>query len=556
MPALTVLAAVVVVAALFGSGIAGRAPDPAALAVAAGASSSPAPASVTPAGPVVSPDSTAAPSPASGSPSDAPAAADPNAAPPAPDGPVTAIAIVPVTNFRSPRTSVAGPDIAAIAAGTSAWSALVLVSADADPILATLGTTRAALGSRLVLVSSTAALAGNLAANRTRLAFVRADDLRPSVRALAWGGVSITGVNRVASLAAWPLVAQLPGPTVGAPAYDPAAAWTLVAGGDILLDRGVSLAMTANGRDYPYRGGTVKITGHCLNCSPMGWDLPYTRRTGNAGAFTALVKAADIAIANFENPAPNSWHLHTKGMIFSANPKNIAGVRDAGFDWVSMANNHIGDAGKTGIVQTQANLDAYGIKHTGAGRNCADAHKASLLKAGGVTVGILAYDSIAGYYRCGTASAGSARLTVTALKADIAATRARGADVVIVFPHWGIEYHAAPSAFQLSMGRAAIDAGADMVIGNHPHWAEGMEVYKGKPIWYALGNLVFDQSWSEPTMEGITLEMTFQGKVLEQVRIRPHLIMVKSQPNFMDPAGSGKVVMDQVWKASAGRLPW
>jgi len=475
---------------------------------------------------------------------------------PAATGPVTQVAIVPVTNFRSARTAVKAAEISAIAAGTSVYSALVLVKADADGILGALGVKRTAFGTRLVIVRSATELAANLAANRTRLGFLRADEIGPSVRALAWGASSMFGVRRVGDLGTWPLTAQLPGPAEGAQTYDPATSWTMVAGGDILLDRGVSLAMTANGVDFPYNGGNVKITGRCRNCSPMGWDLPYTRRLGGAGTFTSLVKAADIAIANFENPAPNTWRLHTKGMIFSANPRNIAGVKAAGFDWVSMANNHIGDAGKLGIVQTQANLDLYGIRHTGAGKNCADAHKASLLKAGGVTVGILAYDSIAGYYRCGSTTAGSARLTAKALGKDIAAARARGADVVVVFPHWGIEYHASPSLFQVDMGHAAIDAGADLVIGNHPHWAEGMEVYKGKPIWYALGNLVFDQSWSEPTMEGITLELTFQGKDLRQVRIRPHLIIQKAQPNFMDPAGSGKVVMDQVWKASKGRLGW
>jgi poly-gamma-glutamate capsule biosynthesis protein CapA/YwtB (metallophosphatase superfamily) len=85
-----------------------------------------------------------------------------------------------------------------------------------------------------------------------------------------------------------------------------------------------------------------------------------------------------------------------------------------------------------------------------------------------------------------------------------------------------------------------------------------MEVYKGKPIWYALGNFVFDQTWSEPTMEGITLELTFRGKELVQVHIRPHIILDKAQPNFLDlsPGGDGKVVMGQVFQASKGLLPW
>jgi poly-gamma-glutamate capsule biosynthesis protein CapA/YwtB (metallophosphatase superfamily) len=83
-----------------------------------------------------------------------------------------------------------------------------------------------------------------------------------------------------------------------------------------------------------------------------------------------------------------------------------------------------------------------------------------------------------------------------------------------------------------------------------------MEVYKGKPIWYALGNFVFDQTWSEPTMEGITLELTFRGPTLVQARMRPHIILDKAQPNFLDPAGDGRIVMGQVFDASKGMLPW
>ena len=86
----------------------------------------------------------------------------------------------------------------------------------------------------------------------------------------------------------------------------------------------------------------------------------------------------------------------------------------------------------------------------------------------------------------------------------LAWAREAGADIVIVFPHWGAEYSARPFTGQQRLARQIIDAGADMVIGNHAHWAGAMEVYKGKPIWYALGNFVFDQTWSEPTMEGIT----------------------------------------------------
>jgi poly-gamma-glutamate capsule biosynthesis protein CapA/YwtB (metallophosphatase superfamily) len=468
------------------------------------------------------------------------------------------VAIVPVTQFRTGRADVRSAEVNGIATGSSPYSALVLVARDADAILASLGVKRSVLGSHLVTFATAKALSADLAKHRTRLGFLRADEVTPSVRALAWGPNALFGVGRVGSLARWPLTARLEVPDGSTPAYDPDKAWTLVAGGDIMLDRGVSLAIggAKAGAKFPFAGGTVAITGRCKDCSPFGWDLPYTKRTGNAGDVRALTRGADIAIANFENPAPDNWRWHGKGMVFSANPKHIAGLKDAGFDWVSLANNHIGDAGRAGIVSTQGNLDDYGIKHAGAGKNTADAHKASLLKVGGVTVGILGYDTIAAYYASGTSTPGSARMNKSFLTKDIAAARKAGADVVIVFPHWGVEYRAKPTDSQRSLAHLAIDAGADLVIGNHPHWAEGMEIYKGKPIWYALGNLVFDQTWSEPTMEGITLEMTFRGKQLVQVRIRPHLILGKAQPNFMDPMGSGKVVMDQVWGASKGLLAW
>jgi poly-gamma-glutamate capsule biosynthesis protein CapA/YwtB (metallophosphatase superfamily) len=117
-------------------------------------------------------------------------------------------------------------------------------------------------------------------------------------------------------------------------------------------------------------------------------------------------------------------------------------------------------------------------------------------------------------------------------------------------------YRAKPFAAQQKLARQIIDAGADMVIGNHAHWAGAMEVYKGRPIWYALGNFVFDQTWSEPTMEGITLELTFRGSELVRAKMGPHIILDKAQPNFLDERGDGKIVMGQVYEASKGILPW
>jgi poly-gamma-glutamate synthesis protein (capsule biosynthesis protein) len=250
------------------------------------------------------------------------------------------------------------------------------------------------------------------------------------------------------------------------------------------------------------------------------------------------------------------FRYHTSGTTFSADPKLIKGLANAGIDWVGLANNHIGDAGQTGILQTIANLKKLGIKASGAGKNLSAARKPAILKAGGVKVAFLAYDTIARGYGASATRAGSAQMSPAVMRRDIANARKAGAQVVIVFPHWGTEYDPTPFAGQQGLARAAIDAGADMVIGNHAHWAGAVEVYEGKPIWYALGNFVFDQTWSIPTMEGITLELTFHGPTLVQARMRPHIILDKAQPNFLDPKGDGRMVMGQVFDASKGLLPW
>ena len=472
-------------------------------------------------------------------------------------GGLVGVAIVPVTNFRATPTSTNLGEVQSVLAGSSSrYQAIELVSAEANAVLTALGLDRPTVPGRLVLAPDATALAADLTKSGKRLGFIRADVVGPSVRALAWGGDSLFGVGRVKDRAGWPLVVGLPAGSK-ADAFEPAATWTLFAGGDILLDRGVykTIVVEGKGRDFPFDGGTADITSRSC-CSAFGWEVPRTERTGNAGAFRDLIQGADLAIANFENPAPDRVRWHTKGTVFSADPALIDGLAAAGIDYVSLANNHIRDAGGLGILQTIANIRQHGIEVSGAGKDLAAARKPAMLEAGGMTVAVLAYDAIAASYHATGDKIGSAPLSASIVRADVKAARAAGADLIIVFPHWGVEYRSKPFAAQQSLARMIIDSGADMVIGNHAHWAAAMEVYNGKPIWYALGNFVFDQTWSEPTMEGITLELTFEGADLVQARMRPHIILDRAQPNFLDPAGDGKVVMGQIFSASRGLLPW
>ncbi len=520
-------------------------------------SASPTTAAVAPSAEPTEPGATVRPG--ASAPPPAASEAPPTAAPatPAPDPVATEIAVVPVTQFRSNHTSTNREEVADVLAGRSdRYEALELVEADADAILEALGVDRPRNDDRLVLADDAEALMADLADNRRRLAFLRASEVGPGVRALAWGRRTLFGVERVTDPTDWRLTASLPDDD-GTDDFDPAATWTLFAAGDIMLDRGVYQTVRVNGKgeDFPFDGGSAEITGHTC-CSGFGHPVPTTRRTGDAGAVRDLMKSADIAIANFENPAPNRFRWHTSGTVFSADPSMIPGLARAGIDWVSLANNHIGDAGRNGILQTMRNLDKAGIEHSGAGRTLDEAREPSWFEVNGTRVAILGYDKIARYYHADDDTIGSAPFRTKLVRQDIKAAREAGADVVIVFPHWGREYAARPFDAQQAQGRAIIEAGADMIIGNHAHWAAALEIHEGKPIWYALGNFVFDQTWSEPTMEGMTLELTFDGAELVQARMRPHVILDKAQPNFLDPTGDGRVVMRQVYESSRGLLPW
>lgn len=467
--------------------------------------------------------------------------------------------IVPVTSFRAPWDGTDRDEVKAVFSGDSKrYGAIVTVAGETEAVLDALRLERPDDPARLVELPSAKVVSQSLAEKRDRLAFLRADAVGPGVRALDWDGASLFGVDRVRDVGEWPLVATLPADAESdGDGYDPASAVTIVAVGDIMLDRGVArtVKILDKGVDFPFNGRYADITSRVC-CSGFGHKVPRAKRFGPKNAVRSLVSEADLALANFENPAPTRFRYHTKGTVFSADPALIEGVAKAGFDWVSLGNNHIRDAGATGIAQTRKHLEKAGIAFSGAGKDLAQAREPAMLEVGDLTIALLGYDTIAKYYAATDTRAGNAQASAKVVRADIKKAREAGADLVIVYPHWGVEYRATPSAAQKKLGRAMIDAGADMVIGNHAHWAAAMEVYKGRPIWYALGNFVFDQDWSEPTMEGISLELTMDGNELVQANMRPHIILDESQPNFLDPTADGRIVMDQVWKASKGLLPW
>ena len=166
----------------------------------------------------------------------------------------------------------------------------------------------------------------------------------------------------------------------------------------------------------------------------------------------------------------------------------------AGVDVVTMGNNHSVDYGQAALVDTIKRLEKAGVQVVGAGRDDADAWTPAIVKtAAGATIGFLAWSDVIwpGYRATSAPGVAELRTDIPRMKESIRAL-AKEVDYVVVGYHWGLEYEHYPWGAQTSAAHAAIDAGADLVIGHHPHVLQGFETYKGRLIAYSLGDLVFD----------------------------------------------------------------
>ncbi len=458
------------------------------------------------------------------------------------------VPLVPVTGFWSTERSITRSALTAAVAGRGSHPRLVLVST-AD--LRWLTTALRVTAGRNVRAMSPAKVRAAVAKNPGALGILRAQDVRPDVRALAVGGVTLFGEGRLRSVAKWPLlVPEAAG--AAASTFAPASLWTLAAGGDVMLDRSVyRLAVLGRkGADYPWAGGTASVAARFC-CGAPGFRIVTGRRTGHAGAVRMLLRRADVAIVNLEGPAPNRFSYHPLGYVFTMDPKLLVGLRNAGIDAVSLANNHILNAGARGVADTIRNLDKVGLAHFGAGKNAAAARRPAWLRAAGMRIAVLGFSSVTSGGNAGTTSAGAARLSLALLRADIRAARRAGADVVIVVPHWGREYTDVATAQQRQVGAALVAAGADLVLGSHSHWAGPLQLIDGHLVVYSFGDLLFDLRHDERTQEGLIAELTFSGRRLVQVDLHPTLIVDSSQVTLLDAAGGGNALLRAIRAASA-----
>ena len=289
---------------------------------------------------------------------------------------------------------------------------------------------------------------------------------------------------------------------------------SMVAVGDIMLSRVVGQKMLAHGYDYPFK------------------------------KMADITKDADLSFANLETAVLPGRVVQTGEMMFRSDPESLASMVKAGFDIVSLANNHTPNYGQNGLKKTFEYLKKHGIDYVGAGKDFSEAHKPLIKEINGISMAFLAYndsDVVPDSYGADNNWAGTAIMNVDQLKKDIQGVRDQ-VDLIIISMHSGTEYIYTANKRQSEFAHAAIDSGADLVIGHHPHVVQEMEVHKGKYIFYSLGNFIFDQMWSEETRQGLVLKLLLNKEGVEEFMFVPVVIEDYAQPRSADLEESGLIL--------------
>ncbi|MDR2671667.1 MAG: CapA family protein [Oscillospiraceae bacterium] len=338
-----------------------------------------------------------------------------------------------------------------------------------------------------------------------------------------WVGVGDLerAADRPAAVVKTPPAAQPPTPTPPAAAVSapppgdtpapPAEEATLVLGGDVLIDLGIEQRLWEPDR------------------------FPWVMAPELAAAFAA----ADLAAVNLEMPvSTRGAAMPNKEFTFRGAPEQLPFLRDyMGVDVVTLANNHTLDFGTDAMLDTLAHLDDYGIAHVGAGADIEAAGAPVLMQAGAYTVAFLGATRVVPVAGWAAGPEHPGLFTTydpAALCEAIRAVRPQ-ADYVIVYVHWGVERATQPESYQVRLARDYIDAGADAVVGAHPHVLQPLAFYEDKLIAYSLGNLIFTDT-ARDTM-ALRLTLTPDG-------IRPEVLFCRIQS-----MATGLVTDPAAWEA-------
>jgi poly-gamma-glutamate synthesis protein (capsule biosynthesis protein) len=250
------------------------------------------------------------------------------------------------------------------------------------------------------------------------------------------------------------------------------------------------------------------------------------------------LKSGDLLFINLETPLMSNCPVVRTGFTFCGDARSIQGLTYAGVNVANLSNNHSTNYGAAGVNQTELLLSKNGIGICGLGNY-------EIRNIRGIKFAFLGFNGV------------GAPVDRAEMKREIDLVRPQ-ADVVIVQFHWGKEYELMPQPASgiapdnpRDIGHLAIDDGADLVIGNHPHWVQPVEIYKGKLITYAHGNFIFDQMWSQETREGVVGRYIFYGTRLVRVDYRPLVIDNYAVPRWLDDTtGEGKAIIDRMANAS------
>jgi len=245
------------------------------------------------------------------------------------------------------------------------------------------------------------------------------------------------------------------------------------------------------------------------------------------------LQEADITLVNLETPLVDNCPITHTGMIFCGDPQHVTGLVWAGVDVASLANNHALNQGVDGVEETKTLLQQGGVQPAGLLDPPTQTQTPVILERNGIRFAFLAYTDL------GATAKIIAKSEPEILKHDISEAK-KVADVVIPFFHWGEEYQSHPTARQTLLAHTAVEAGADLVIGNHAHWYQSLETYQGVPIVYSHGNFIFDQMWSEETRLGLVGRYTFSATKLIKTEFLPIKIEAYGQPHFLE--GEEKVI--------------
>ncbi|MFZ5391742.1 MAG: CapA family protein [Patescibacteria group bacterium] len=262
----------------------------------------------------------------------------------------------------------------------------------------------------------------------------------------------------------------------------------------------------------------------------------------------------DITIAQLEAPISDGTALTGEGMILVAQPETVEGLTKSGIDLVFLSSNHFGDALRDGMESNFQILEKNDIQYVGAGRDENKAFSPKFIDKNGTKYGFISFVSIMpDSYGASGDIAGTAWIDLNS-ESDLSRVQTiisdtkKDCDLLFVNFHWGTEYTPDPTLQQIQFAHAAIDSGADLIIGTHPHVVQADEIYKGKYIIYSLGNFIMDQMWSQETTEGVLLPIQIYNKKIINIDLVPTQILDYSQVKILNK-NEGKGILDRIFFA-------